>query len=187
MLSHQIDNISVADDLSKINMGTRFHFNRVRVVWIVHLQRSKHHTAKINILISITYSLLHETLDNLGAQLLWWHVPWRIISLLDAVAARHYLQTSSIFCSATQDCFGSSCTVSIYMAQLIISSAKFTQLSTLLPHDFNQETPAKVDSSRARAIVVVPLRFPHRQNLCNRPPSAGEDSTTLHLTNCISR
>ena len=27
-------------------MGTRFHFNRVRVVWIVHLQRSKHHTAK---------------------------------------------------------------------------------------------------------------------------------------------
>jgi len=109
------------------------------------------------------------------------------ISLLDAVAARHYLQISSIFCSATQDCFGSSCTVSIYMAQLIISSAKFTQLSTFLPHDFNQETPAKVDSSRARAIVVVPLRFPHRQNLCNRPPSAGEDSTTLHLTNCVSQ
>ena len=67
------------------------------------------------------------------------------ISLLDAVAARHYLQISSIFCSATQDCFGSSCTVSIYMAQLIISSAKFTQLSTLLPHDFNQETSTKVN------------------------------------------
>ena len=186
MLSHQIENIFQYQMICQRSIWALASIS-TESVFELYICNAVNIILPKHILICITYSFLHETLDNLGAQLLWWHVPWRIISLLDAVAARHYLQTSSIFCSATQDCFGSSCTISIYMAQLIISSAKFTQLSTLLPHDFNQETPAKVDSSRARAIVVVPLRFPHRQNLCNRPPSAGEDSTTLHLTNCISR
>jgi hypothetical protein len=37
------------------------------------------------------------------------------------------------------------------------------------------------------AVVVIPWRFPHRQNLCSRPPSASADSTRLHLTNCIRK
>jgi len=41
--------------------------------------------------------------------------------------------------------------------------------------------PPKIVS--APVVLFQSLRFPHRQNLCNRPPSAGEDSTTLHLTN----
>lgn len=49
----------------------------------------------------------------------------------------------------------------------------------------NHQQLTNVNSSYA--VVVVPLRFPHRQNLCNRPPSASEDSTTPHLANCISK
>lgn len=106
------------------------------------------------------------------------------ISLLDAIAARYYLQTSSIFCPATQDCFGSSCTISIYMTQLFISSSKIMQLSNVAPHNCNQETS---NANSSCAVVVIPWRFPHRQNLCSRPPSASEDSTRLHLTNCIRK
>lgn len=60
---------------------------------------------------------------------------------------------------------------------------KIMILSNVAPHNCNQKT----SNANSSCAVVIPWRFPHRQNLCSRPPSASEDSTRLHLTNCIRK
>ena len=168
-------------------MGTRFHFNRVRVVWIVHLQRSKHHTAKKA---SWFASLIPFYMKH---WIIWVHSYCDDMCHEELSHCLMQLQQSIIFRLVQF----SALPPKIVSAPVVLFQSTWDSWSyhqpnshnyqRHFPHDFNQETPAKVDSSRARAIVVVPLRFPHRQNLCNRPPSASEDSTTLHLTNCVSQ
>jgi hypothetical protein len=66
--------------------------------------------------------------------------------------------------------------------QPVIPSAKITQS----PPFKNVESIQMLIYTHVH-LGLVPLHFRHRQNLCNMLPSASEDSTTLHLTNCVSK